>query len=205
MELFEAQRTQSTVNYDALPDADLWGLAATDPEAFGEIFRRHVRAVHGFCVRRTASVADADDLTSVVFMEAWVRRRGVKLIGTSSRPWLLGVANNVARNSHRSLRRYRSALNRLSAPRYGRSAEDEAMDVFEGERNLQETTTTLRTLSRAEREVLILVLWTGLSYEEAAIALNIPIGTVRSRLSHAKKKLQSHLTPALPVLKEALP
>ncbi len=77
--------------------------------------------------------------------------------------------------------------------------------MFEGERNLQETTTTLRTLSRAEREVLILVLWTGLSYEEAAIALNIPIGTVRSRLSRAKKKLQSHLTPALPILKEALP
>lgn len=204
-ELFEIERTQLSVNYDALPDADLWALTATDPEAFGEIFRRHARIVHAYCVRRTASVADADDLTSVVFMEAWVRRGRVQLLGTSSRPWLLGIANNVARNSHRSLRRYRSALNRQSTPRYARSAEDEAMDVFEGERDLQEARSTLKQLSRVEQEVLVLVLWTGLSYEEAALALNLPIGTVRSRLSRARKKLQSRLIPPRPILKEALP
>jgi RNA polymerase sigma factor (sigma-70 family) len=205
MELSDVERTQQTVKYDELSDADLWELAAIDPEAFGELFRRHARTVHAFCVRRTASVADADDLTSVIFMEAWVRRGGVKFIGTSSLPWLLGVANNVVRNSHRALRRYRSALHRVSVPSNARSAEDEAMDVVEGERNLRDAITTLRKLSRAEQEVVTLVLWTGLSYEEAALALGVPIGTVRSRLSRAKKKLQSHFAPVLPILKEALP
>jgi hypothetical protein len=94
-------------------DAELWRLAETDPEAFGELFERHARAVHAFCARRKADLGTAEDLTSIVFLEAWRRRGSLELSGESALPWLLAIANNVARNSQRSRRRYRAVLSRL--------------------------------------------------------------------------------------------
>jgi RNA polymerase sigma-70 factor, ECF subfamily len=80
-------------------DVELWDRAVDgDPGAFGVLFERHARGVYNHCFRRTASWADAEELTSTVFVEAWRRRREVRPIGSSARPWLLGVANNLLRN-----------------------------------------------------------------------------------------------------------
>jgi RNA polymerase sigma factor (sigma-70 family) len=175
-------------SYSEVDDAGLVSMAAKDPGAFGELFKRHSRLVYAYCARRTGNLQLAEDLTSVVFLEAFRQRRKLKLSNTSALPWLLGVANNVTRNSDRSLRRYRSALDRVPPPPDAASAEDTAIEHLSAQEALDRALEALRPLTQAERDVVLLVLWSELSYADAASALGIPIGTVRSRLASARRK-----------------
>jgi RNA polymerase sigma-70 factor (ECF subfamily) len=175
-------------------DAHLWLAGRTEPEAFGELYERHSRAVFAFCARRTGDIALAEDLTSVVFLEAWRRRGSVTLEGPSALPWLLGTANNVARNSQRALRRYRGALQRLPRNDVTPSGEDETIARLDAQSALADARRAIAELAEGEQEVVNLVLWSGLSYEDAAQALGLPVGTVRSRLARARAKLAASLT-----------
>lgn len=176
-----------------------------DAAAFGALFERHAQSVYKFCARRTADLALAEDLTSITFLEAWRRRHRSPLGQMDSPvPWLLGVANNVVRNSRRSQRRYRAAVERLPSPPLAPAAEDQALARTSTELGLRAALEAVSALADREQEVVALVLWSGLSYEEAAVALGTPVGTVRSRLSRARSKLQSTLGPtALSLLKES--
>ena len=106
-------------------DAELWERAMEgEPEAFGILFERHARPVYNYLFRRTADWSLAEDLTSVVFLEAWRRRRDVRLQHDLALPWLLGVATNVLRNRRRSQWRYRAALERMPRERGEDFADD---------------------------------------------------------------------------------
>jgi RNA polymerase sigma-70 factor (ECF subfamily) len=171
-------------------DAELWRLAARgDASAFGVLFERHSRAVYNFCFRRTGDWTVAEDLTSVVFLEAWRRRGEVRLKDGRALPWLLGVAVNVLRNRRRSERRHRAALERLPIQRAVDFADD-ADGRLDDELRMRATLRTIAKLPRREQEVLALCVWSGLSYEDAALALNLPVGTVRSRLSRARVRVR---------------
>jgi RNA polymerase sigma-70 factor (ECF subfamily) len=175
-----------------LDDADLWALSTRDPEAFGEIFRRHARAVFAVCYWRTSDAAMAEDVTSVVFLEAWRRRELVVLEQRSALPWLLGVANHTSRNATRSLRRYGQALRRLDGHRIV-SSDDDVIDRIDAETSLNLVNLVAHDLSDQEREILLLVFWSGLSYEATSVALGVPLGTIRSRVSRTRRKLQLRL------------
>jgi RNA polymerase sigma-70 factor (ECF subfamily) len=96
-------------------DVELWGRAASgDSDAFGLLFDRHATAVYNFCFRRIGSWSAAEDLTSVVFMQAWRRRKEIKPQGDDLLPWLLAVANKVVGNARRSRRRHRALMAKLS-------------------------------------------------------------------------------------------
>jgi RNA polymerase sigma factor (sigma-70 family) len=179
-------------HYSDLDDADLWELSAKDPEAFGEIFRRHARAVFAICYWRTGDAAVAEDVTSVVFLEAWKRRDVVVLEQRSALPWLLGVANHTSRNATRSLRRYSQALKRLDGHR-SLLDDDAVIDRLDAEISLNMVNEVARELNEQEREIVLLVFWSGLSYEAAAVALGVPVGTIRSRVSRTRRKLQLRL------------
>lgn len=110
----------------------------------------------------------------------------------SALPWIYGIARNVCRNSDRSARRFTLALHRLSRDDGATSGDELAEDVaqrVDSERQMAAVRAAIATLSRHDRDVLELVAWAGLSYQAAAIALNIPVGTVRSRLSRARHRL----------------
>jgi RNA polymerase sigma-70 factor (ECF subfamily) len=175
---------------DELADVELWDLAVDgDHEAFGALFERHARSVYNHCFRRTASWADAEDLTSAVFVEAWRRRRDVDLIDESARPWLLGVANNVLRNHRRSLRRYRAAVERLPSPGPQADPADDVAGRLADERQMNRVLGLVERLPRRDQEVLTLCAWSELTYQEAATVLDVPVGTVRSRLARARARL----------------
>ena len=188
--------------YDELADAELWELSTRDPEAFGEIFRRHARSVFAICYWRTGDVALAEDVTSVVFLEAWRRRDQVVLEQRSALPWLLGVANHTARNATRSLRRYNQALRRFDGHR-SLPSDDAVIDRLDAEISLDLVNEVVRDLSEQEREIVLLVFWSSLSYEATAVALGVPVGTVRSRVSRTRRKLQLRLGHDDRVTKEA--
>jgi RNA polymerase sigma-70 factor (ECF subfamily) len=172
-------------------DEELWArAAANDGGAFGEMFERHADAVYTHCFRRTGSWSMAEDLTSVVFLEAWRRRREVRFHGQSALPWLLGVANNATRNMDRSLRRQRRLLTKL--PRTGMVPDpsEEAIERVDDERAMLRVLAAFKLLNNQDQDVLSLIYWAGLSYTEAAVALALPVGTVRSRLSRARGRLR---------------
>ena len=86
------------------------------PEEFGELFEQHSNAIYNYCFRRTGEWSVAEDLTSAVFLEAWRKRGRVNLVTEPPLPWLYGVATNLLRNHGRTLRRFRTAFERLPAP-----------------------------------------------------------------------------------------
>ena len=173
-----------------LTDAQLWQRAtAGDSAAFGVLFERHAGTVYNYCFRRTAHWSQAEDLKSIVFLEAWRRRHEVRLEGERALPWLLGVATNVVRNSWRSQRRHRGALERLPREREVDLAAD-ADQRLDDERQMRVVLRAIKKLPRTDQDVLALCVWEGLSYDEVALALAIPVGTVRSRLSRARARLQ---------------
>jgi RNA polymerase sigma-70 factor (ECF subfamily) len=171
-------------------DGDLLAMAASEPEAFGELFKRHSRSVYAYCARRTGNLDLAEDLTSVVFLEAFRRRRKLQLSNASALPWLIGVAKNVIRNADRSLRRYRSALDRIPVPVNGMSSEEDAMGRLGAQEALASALEAISALTQGEQEVVLLVLWSEFTYADAAAALSIPVGTVRSRLASARAKFK---------------
>jgi RNA polymerase sigma-70 factor (ECF subfamily) len=179
-----------------LSDQELWEKAvAGDAGAFGLLFERHARPVYNLCFRRTGNWAVAEDLTSEVFLLAWRRRREVVFTtdGGSVLPWLLGVAVNIARNRLRSDRRAVAAVARLDARAAEADFSDDVVGRLADERQMAEVLAVVERLPGHEQEVLALCAWSDLSYEDCALALGVPVGTVRSRLSRARMHLRELL------------
>lgn len=173
-----------------LTDAALWQRAAAgDTAAFGTIFERHSTTVYNYCFRRTGDWSQAEELTAIVFLEAWRRRTQVVLERDEAIPWLLGVATNVLRNLRRTQRRHRAALDRLPRERVADFAGD-VDERLDDERQMRAALRALEKLPRRDQDVLALCAWEELTYEEAALALGVPVGTVRSRLSRARARLR---------------
>ena len=165
-------------------------VRAGDHDEFGVLFEEHARAVYNHAFRLTGNWSTAEEVVSLTFLEAWRLRRTVRPEGGSLLPWLLGIALNVARNVSRAARRQQAAMSRLpKAPDVPDFADDLAGRLDDA-RQLDAVRTALTSLRRGERDVLALCVWSGLNYAEAAEALGVPVGTVRSRLSRARRKLQ---------------
>jgi RNA polymerase sigma-70 factor (ECF subfamily) len=167
-------------------DAAEWARAvAGDGEAFGRIFDRHRQRVLRHGLRLAPTVSDADDLVAITFFEAWRHRERVRLVDGSVLPWLLVTATNVARNLRRSAGRYAALLERLPPGEHGADPADGAA--------AHDVATQLNRLSLPDRQVLTLCVLEGYSERDAAVALGIAPGTVKSRLSRARRRLASAL------------
>lgn len=180
------------IDWGSASDQDLWSQAAGEfaGEAFGELFERHADRVYAHCFARTGSWSLAEDLTSAVFLEAWRRRTEVRFSGDSALPWLLGVANNATRNAQRTLRRHSQLLAKLPPPEEESDIATDTATRLDQERLARHLLCAMAGLRQAEREVIALCDWSGLSYAEAAVALGVPEGTVRSRLFRARQHLR---------------
>ncbi|MDT0573524.1 RNA polymerase sigma factor [Streptomyces sp. DSM 3412] len=164
-----------------------------DAGAFGEVFDAYARSVYNHAFRLTGDWSTAEDIVSLTFLEAWRLRGRLDAEGGSPRPWLLGIATNVARNTRRAGRRHTAAVARLPRPESVRDFADEVAGNLDDQAYLRAVRTAVDRLRRPEREVLALCAWGGLDYAAAAEALGIPVGTVRSRLSRARAKLAAQL------------
>jgi RNA polymerase sigma-70 factor (ECF subfamily) len=171
-------------------DTGMWTAAAGgDNVAFEVLFTRHSKSVYNHSFRCLASWERAEDATSLVFLEAWRRRKSVVLVDGSVLPWLLGTATNVCRNLTRAARRYDAALFRLPPPSADPDPSDAIADRVDAESQARELARRLAGLGRGQRAAVELVWLSGLSYAEAAAALGVPPGTIRSRLSRARQAL----------------
>jgi RNA polymerase sigma factor (sigma-70 family) len=183
------------VGTDSLPvragtsdEALLHASSNGDDRAFASLYERHARKIYNYLFRRLADWSEAEDLTAVVFLEAFRRRADAVLVAGELSPWLYGVATNVLRNRRRAQWRHRRLLAQLGAEAPARAGPDlhERVEAAEQMRSVLER---IRKLPRSQQDVVALCVWSGLSYEEAAAALGVPLGTVRSRLARARTSL----------------
>ncbi len=168
-------------------------VRAGDPEAFGVLYDECARSVYNHAFRLTGNWSAAEEVVSLTFLEAWRLRVKVEPDGGSLRPWLLGIAGNVARNVSRAASRHQMAVARLPPPPAVPDFADELSGRIDDQARLRELSQALAGLRRCEREALALCAWSGVDYADAARALGVPVGTVRSRLSRARKKLRALL------------
>jgi RNA polymerase sigma-70 factor (ECF subfamily) len=132
-------------------------------------------------------------LVSAVFLEAWRRRKDVRLSGDSILPWLIAVSNNVLRNEARSLRRYKGLLSQLPRTSSGTDLGDEVNQRLDDELAMESVLSEMKYLRVEEQEAIAMCDWAGLTYREAADALGIPTGTISSRITRAHEHLRERL------------
>lgn len=176
---------------DPTPDSAALAASLTSPAEFAPIFDRHHDAVHAYLQRRVGPDA-ADELAAQTFLVAFERRARYDPSRPDARPWLFGIATNLLLHHRRRVGRQLRA--------YARTGVDPVLDAFEGvEARLdaaglgRELAAALAGLPAAELEVLLLYAWAELSYPEIGTALEIPVGTVRSRLWRARGRIRELL------------
>jgi RNA polymerase sigma-70 factor (ECF subfamily) len=173
-----------------------------DQEHFAEDAMPFMDALYSAAMRMTHSAADAEDLVQETYLRAYRGYKGFE-VGTNLRAWLYRILTNTFINSYRSKQRrptetdlgevedlylYRR-LGGLEASERGRSAEDELMDLVTD----SEVKDALDALPEQFRVAVLLADVEGFSYKEIADILDIPIGTVMSRLHRGRKGLQKLL------------
>jgi RNA polymerase sigma factor (sigma-70 family) len=150
------------------PTAQLRAQArAGDAEAFGVVFDECAKSVYNHAFRLTGDWSAAEEIM----------------------PWLLGIATNLARGQRRAARRHRTALARLAVADELPDFADDVSGRLDDVARIEALHRALADLPGPELEVLALCVWSGASYADAAEALHIPVGTIRSRLSRARAKL----------------
>ena len=172
------------------PTAQLRALArAGDADAFGAVFDACAKSVYNHAFRLTGDWSAAEEIMAMTFLEAWRGRDAIAADGGSLRPWLIGIATNLARGQRRAARRHRTALARLAVADELPDFADDASGRLDDVARIEALHRALADLPGPDLEVLALCVWSGLSYAEAAEALHVPVGTIRSRLSRARAKL----------------
>lgn len=179
----------------ALPDDAelLLRIADGDETAFELLFNRWSGLVHMHCVRQLGSVDGADDQVSIVFLEAWRRRKDIRIVNGRAIAWLLVTATNVCRNDARSRRRYRAALGRMPEPHPEPDHAEAVAESAVSRDAAAALASALARLNTTDRHVLSLCLLNDMTYTEAAEVLSLSHAAVRSRLSRARAQVRTHL------------
>lgn len=185
----DPQRTHERGHLD---DAELIRRTQDEPEAFAAVFDRHASALHRYVTRRLGT-SPADDIVAETFLQAFQQRSRYDPSFTDARPWLYGIAANLIRRHHRVETRLYRALARTGVDEVTATYTDEVDARLFAAAVHRELAGALAKLSTGDRDVLLLVAWADLSYDEVATALGIPIGTVRSRLNRARRRTREAL------------
>ncbi|WP_406303322.1 RNA polymerase sigma factor [Streptomyces sp. NBC_00885] len=169
------------------------------PEVFAELYSRYAADIHRYATRRLGDAA-ADDITADTFLAAFRARSRYDLGRANARPWLYGIAANLIGKQRRTEVRALAALARTGRDPVAESWVDHADDRVTAQAAHGPLAGALGSLSGGDRHVLLLVAWADLTYQEVAEALSIPVGTVRSRLNRARKKVRAALGDIDPTL-----
>jgi RNA polymerase sigma-70 factor (ECF subfamily) len=169
-------------------------IAAGDLDALGTLFDRHEAALRRFFARLGMSGADTDDLVQATFLEVMRAAprfdRNLPLLG-----WLYGLASIMARRHRRTLARTAQRLLGWASLTWRESPSTPAAEL-DRDQELRRFQLALERLSLKKREVFVLIVLEGLSGEEAARALRVPVNTVWTRLHHARRELRHALEQA---------
>ncbi|MFF4418582.1 RNA polymerase sigma factor [Streptosporangium sp. NPDC001559] len=182
-------------------DRDLVRDSWTRPEAFAALFDRYAGMLYRYVSRRLGPET-AEDLVGETFLVAFDRRRRYDLAYADARPWLFGIVTKLLSRHHRTeAARYR-ALRRSPGEGVVENPADRVAAEVTALACRPVLAEALAGLPPRDRDVLLLIAWGDLSYEEAARSLGVPVGTVRSRLNRARRKVRAALGETNPMHEE---
>jgi RNA polymerase sigma factor (sigma-70 family) len=174
----------------ALTDADLIERSWQESELFADVFDRHAAEILRYVNARLGPDL-AEDIMVETFLAAFQRRRTYDTGRRDARPWLYGIAIRLIGKHRRAESRYRRML--LSVPR-DRETEDwgeRSTDRVLAAQLWPKLAAALDGMSTRDRELLLLIAWAELTYDEAAQATGLTVGAVRSRLYRIRKEVRT--------------
>lgn len=171
-------------------DSEIIQRSLGQPRAFAELFDRHARTVGGYAARRLGPDA-GEDILSETFLVAFARRKSFDTSWDSALPWLCGIASRLIRKHRaREAKHLRSSVESAHRDEHISQGDLETTIArLDAEISARELAPRIAALSSKERETLLLYAWGDLTYEEVAVALGVPVGTVRSRMNRIRTRL----------------
>ena len=182
-------------------DADLIARSVREPEAFSTVFDRHFAELLRY-VHARLGPDTAEDVTSETFLAAFRHRSRYDHAWPDARPWLYGIASRQIGKHRRAELRWLRIL--ATAPPDGPPEDfgDRSAERVAAERLRPALVALLSAMKPQDRELLLLVAWAGLSYQEAGAALGLTPGAVKSRLHRILVRTRTELGGADPMDRE---
>lgn len=181
-----------------IDDAAIIVLSRQSPEAFGQLYDRYARQLYRYAYRRVGPDL-AEDVVADTFLAAFKRRDAYDLSRPDARPWLFGIVTKEIARRHRAEKARYRALARAGVPGQFEGFADQVTAAVTAQSSRSALADALRRLSGGDRDVLLLIAWGGLSYQEVAETLGIKVGTVRSRLHRARQQVRAALGDRDPI------
>lgn len=167
-------------------------IANRDESAMSEIYSRHAGPLTGFAKRCLAHEADADDIVHETMMEVW--RRPERYQGRSSlKSWMFAIARFKSYDRNR-----KSGRTVLTDQEDTRICEDALpSEALAASQDAERVRSAMRLLSESHQRALHLSFFQDMTYKEIAVVEDCPVGTIKTRILHAKRKLMNELgTPS---------
>lgn len=177
-----------------MSDAEVIGRSLEEPSRFAEIFDRHYESIWAYLVRRVGRTL-ADELAAETFTRAFAARSGYDRARGDARPWLYGIATNLLRKHARTEERRRRAYARAAEAELTGGELDGADARVDAAALGPAVAAALGRLDPRDRDAVLLLALTDLDYEGIAVAIGVPVGTVRSRLHRARRRIRLELEP----------
>lgn len=170
-------------------DAALIAQSLHAPECFGVLFDRHAPAIYRYLARRLGRDA-AEELVAETFLAAFRQRGRYDRAYADARPWLYGIATRLAGRHRREEARFFRAIAQTGVDPAAELIADRVTDRVAAQAAGRELAAALAALPPGYRDVLLLIA-SGLGYQETATALGVPVGTVCSRLQRARQRMRA--------------
>src|SRR5215472_11639643 len=173
-------------------DATVIRDSMSDPERFAVLVRRHAPAIQRYVTRRIGREA-AEDVVAETFLVAFRQRGYYTDDGRDCLPWLYGIATRLAHRHWRSETRQLRLLARTGEDPVTEPFTDRVDATVAADALKPRLASALARLPASQRDALLLLVWADLSYEQIARATGVPLGTVQSRISRARRRLRQQL------------
>ncbi|WP_067177202.1 RNA polymerase sigma factor [Microtetraspora niveoalba] len=183
---------------EVMEDVTVVERSLDDPELFALLYDRYFKEIYCYLAARLGSDL-AEDLVADAFLLAFNGRRGFDPRRGTVRSWLFGIATNVVARHRRREGRRLNALSKVAAEESADGHEDQVISRLAAQASRPELVRALKGLATGDRDAVFLLVFGGLGYEEIATALDIPVGTVGSRINRARKKLRKALGDVDPI------
>jgi RNA polymerase sigma factor (sigma-70 family) len=174
------------------PDAEIVARSQRDPEQFAVLFQRHAATITRYVTRRLGPDL-AEDIVADTFLAAFRQRGSYDVTRDDALPWLYGIAGNLVRRHHRDEVRKLRALQRTGTDPVAQEFTDLVDTRLSADATSRIVAAAVASLDLRQRDVVLLVAWAELTYDQVAEALGIPEGTVRSRMNRARARLRAAL------------
>ncbi len=177
-----------------LSDAAIVEQSRRSPDLFGALYDRYAPQLFRYAYRRVGPDF-VEDVVADTFLAAFSRRDSYDPSRRDARPWLFGIVTREIARRHRAERtRYRAlARSTGGVPEQVELFDDRVTAAVAAQACRSALAEALRRLSSRDRDVLLLIAWGQLSYQEVAETLGIKIGTVRSRMHRSRQQVRAAL------------